>query len=88
LACGLGIDRDHSPAKGFLMETLVLPVAGMTCGGCVRSVERVLAALPGVSQVAVSLEKGEASVQLDPVQSSREVLAEAVRNAGFEVQDA
>ncbi|GAB4059440.1 heavy metal-associated domain-containing protein [Uliginosibacterium sediminicola] len=70
------------------MEALVLPVAGMTCGGCVRSVERVLAALPGVSQVAVSLEKGEASVQLDPAQSSREVLAEAVRNAGFEVPDA
>ena len=45
------------------METVVLKVGGMTCGGCALSVERALEAVGGVDKVRVSLEKKEASVQ-------------------------
>ncbi len=40
------------------METVSLNVQGMTCGGCVASVTRVLKAVPGVDDVAVTLQPG------------------------------
>ncbi|HEX4985688.1 MAG TPA: heavy metal-associated domain-containing protein [Burkholderiales bacterium] len=66
------------------METVVIEVGGMTCGGCVRSVTRVLQALPGVANAEVSLEKGEARVQFDPALASPARLKEAIENAGYE----
>ena len=48
------------------METITLKVKGMTCGGCVASVTRVLNSLPGVDEVAVTLEPGTALVTFDP----------------------
>ena len=46
------------------MTTVTLKVEGMSCGGCVASVTRVLSALPGVSDAAVSLQAGTAQVTL------------------------
>ena len=37
------------------METITIDVKGMSCGGCVASVTRVLKSVPGVSDVAVTL---------------------------------
>ena len=48
------------------METTTIKVSGMTCQGCVRSVTRVLQAIPGVDAVDVSLERGEARAALRP----------------------
>ena len=36
------------------MQTVSLNVQGMTCGGCVASVTRVLQAVPGVADVSIS----------------------------------
>ena len=38
------------------METTILKIDGMTCGGCVASVTRVLKAIPGVEQADVDPE--------------------------------
>jgi copper chaperone len=65
------------------METIVLPVSGMTCGGCVNSVQRVLKSLPGVSEVSVSLDAGEAKIYYDPTKTSRALMVEKVNKAGF-----
>jgi copper chaperone len=65
------------------METIVLPVSGMTCGGCVNSVQRVLKSLPGVSEVSVSLDAGEAKIDYDPTKTSRALMVEKVNKAGF-----
>mgnify|MGYP001578096304 CR=1 FL=1 len=62
----------------------VVKVQGMTCQGCVKSVTRVLQALPGVEAVEVSLERGEASLRYDPAQATIEQLRRAVEDAGFE----
>ena len=32
------------------LQRIVLPVAGMDCGGCVRSVDKAVRALPGVEE--------------------------------------
>jgi len=66
------------------VDTLVFKVGGMTCGGCVNSVRKVITAINGVSKVDVSLERGEATVIYDPAQSTQEAFKTAVRNAGFE----
>jgi copper chaperone CopZ len=67
------------------IEILDLPVRGMTCGNCARSVERTLASTPGVTQVLVELEGGRAKVEYDPSLVTREVLVNAVRDLGYEV---
>ena len=38
------------------METLTLNIGGMTCGGCVKSVTRILENTEGVAKAEVSLE--------------------------------
>ena len=66
------------------MATTVLKVGGMSCGGCVKSVTQVLQDLPGVARVEVSLEKGCAELDFDDGKLTREELAQAVVDAGFE----
>jgi copper chaperone len=63
---------------------MTIKVGGMTCGGCVASVERVLQAMPGVARANVSLEKGEAVVAYDPAQARPDALRAAIVAAGFD----
>ncbi len=67
------------------METISMNVQGMTCGGCVASVTRVLKAVPGVAEVAVTLQPGVATVTFDPVQTGAPALRTAVEDAGYDV---
>ncbi len=63
---------------------LVLPVKGMSCASCVAHVEKALAAVPGVTQVAVNLATESAAVTLaQPVPAA--ALTQAVGDAGYEV---
>ena len=66
------------------METTVLKVTGMSCGGCVKSVTKVLLELPGVDQAEVSLERGEAVVGYDPSKATRQDMQRVIDEAGFE----
>jgi copper chaperone len=66
------------------MESTVLKVGGMSCGGCVKSVTSVLQALPGVAKADVSLEKGEATVEFEAGRVTREAMLKAIDDAGFE----
>ena len=66
------------------MQEQTIKIAGMSCQGCVRSVERVLTGLAGVEKVAVSLEQGHAQVRFDPQQVSDVQLRTAIVSAGFE----
>jgi copper chaperone len=67
------------------MTDLTLPITGMTCGGCVRSVTAVLQALPGVSSVQVTLAPGQAEVRFDAAQVTPAQLRAAVEDAGFDI---
>ncbi len=67
------------------MQTELLKVTGMTCGGCTTKVTHVLKALSGVSDVKVSLSAGEATVQYDERLTSPEQLKSAVTGAGYGV---
>ena len=67
------------------METVTMNVHGMTCGGCVASVTRVLRTLPGVADVAVTLRPGEARIDFDPARTDVAALKAAVQGAGYDV---
>jgi copper chaperone len=66
------------------METTTIKVKGMTCGGCVASVERVLRGLDGVGEVSVSLENAEAEVEFDRERVKPEALRSAIEDAGYD----
>ncbi|HNX30941.1 MAG TPA: cation-translocating P-type ATPase [Holophaga sp.] len=63
------------------MATKTYRVEGMTCASCVRRVEKALAAVPGVSDVAVNLATEEATLACDSVPV--ETLAEALESRGY-----
>jgi len=67
------------------MENVTLNVQGMTCGGCVASVTRVLKAVPGVTEAAVTLQPGVANVTYDPARTQPAALRAAIEDAGFDV---
>ena len=67
------------------METVKLNVQGMTCGGCVASVTRVLKATPGVTDAQVTLQPGAATVTFDPAKVAVGHLKAAIVGAGFDV---
>jgi copper chaperone CopZ len=66
-------------------QTVRMPVRGMTCGNCARSVQRKLAGTLGVVFTNVDLDSGSATVEYDPEVVRPAALAEAVRQLGYEV---
>lgn len=64
---------------------LELTVKGMTCDNCARSVERKLTSTPGVTKATVDLKGQHAHVEYDTDLVKPEVLANAVRQLGYEV---
>ncbi|MCX7164215.1 MAG: cation transporter [Rhodocyclales bacterium] len=66
------------------METTTIKVAGMSCGGCVKSVTGVLVALDGVATAAVSLEQAQVVIEFDAAKVNRAQLAQAIEDAGFD----
>lgn len=66
------------------MEEIVIKVGGMSCQGCVKNVTGVLQALPGVGEVVVSLEAGEARISHDPTRTGAAALRAAIEDAGFD----
>jgi Cu+-exporting ATPase len=62
---------------------ITLPVEGMTCAACQATVQRALAAAPGVSKAAVNLMTHEATIQYDPAATSPETLVAAINDTGY-----
>ena len=58
-------------------------IGGMSCGGCVNSLTRVLKAVPGIEPLKI--EVGKASLRLDTDKVSDDVVRKAVGRAGFEL---
>ena len=58
-------------------------ISGMSCGGCVNSLTRVLKSVPGIEPVKV--EVGKASLRFERDKVSEAAVKDAVKRAGFEV---
>jgi|GEM_PF-86021 len=56
------------------MQTVTLNIDGMTCGGCVKSVTRLLEGVEGVEKAEVSLENKNAVVTFDESKTDADAL--------------
>ena len=74
----------QSPLENPQSEVLILRVEGMTCQGCAAAIEQELVQVSGVQSAAVSYERAEARVILDPASRPNDGrLLRAVEKAGF-----
>ncbi len=62
-----------------------LPIGGMTCTACARSVEKGLQRAAGVSAAQVNFASRTAAVKYDPAKTDLAALIEAVEDSGYEV---
>ena len=67
------------------MERVELKVEGMTCGGCVNSIQNALNARDGVSSATADLAAKLVTIEFDPAVIRREGLVAAIEDAGFDV---
>ena len=61
-------------------------ISGMSCGGCVNSLTRVLKTVPGIEPLKI--EVGTAALRIDTSQVTDDTVKSAVERAGFEVVSA
>ncbi|HEY6058811.1 MAG TPA: heavy metal-associated domain-containing protein [Candidatus Limnocylindrales bacterium] len=66
-----------------MLETIRVPIEGMTCTSCVSRVTRELRKLDGVDRVRVDLATESATVRLDPTLTRWASIASAVERAGY-----
>lgn len=66
------------------MESVVLGIDGMTCGGCATTVRSALERVPGVTSVVVDLAEKLARVEGEGL--DRALLEQAAWDAGYEVR--
>jgi len=65
------------------MSDKIYTISGMSCGGCVNSLTRVLKSVPGIEPIKI--EVGKAHLRVDDALVTSQVVREAVERAGFEV---
>jgi Cu+-exporting ATPase len=70
------------------VNTIELPVTGMTCANCARTIERGLKRTAGVQNAAVNYASERAQVEFDPSVATPAALIERVRALGYDVASA
>jgi copper chaperone len=65
------------------MSDKTFTISGMSCGGCVNSLTRVLKSVPGIEPIKI--EVGKAQLRLDDARVTSQAVKDAVQRAGFEV---
>ena len=67
------------------METINLTVSGMTCGACVKYVEKAINSIAGVQKVEVDLASGAVKVKGNVSQHVKEMIV-ALEEIGYLAQ--
>jgi Cu+-exporting ATPase len=66
---------------------LDLPVSGMTCVACARTIERVLVSTEGVDDARVNFATGTATIEYYDAQTDRGKIVAAIRDVGYDVTE-
>lgn len=64
----------------------IFKVTGMSCQGCVSSIEGALKKTPGIDQVAVDLKGAKATVDFDAAKISPTDIEAKINDLGFDAQ--
>ncbi|MBZ0304784.1 MAG: heavy metal translocating P-type ATPase, partial [Anaerolineae bacterium] len=66
-------------------KQITLPVTGMTCANCVKTIERTVRKLEGVENASVNYASEKVEVVYDPAVLNEAVIVEKIENAGYGV---
>lgn len=72
---------------GLTLNTISLPIWGMSCLSCARKIEAALSACPGIAQAEVDFVFRKAMVRFDPSKVDFGALKGAVEAAGYQVRE-
>ncbi len=67
------------------MDHIEIKIDGMTCGGCVTSVQKALNSRDGVSEAIATLDTGIVAIDFDSAVIKQAGLESAIQEAGFDV---
>ncbi|HID17103.1 TPA: heavy metal translocating P-type ATPase, partial [Candidatus Bathyarchaeota archaeon] len=70
---------------GVVHEKAVLPIGGMHCVECARTIEEALSKKEGVYKAAVNFAMEKATIEYNPEQVSLVEIKKTIRDAGYEV---
>jgi copper chaperone len=81
-ACG---DKTAAPDKQVPASAskVFIPVNGMTCGGCAKSIHNALLKIDGVYSAEITFESGKAVIAYDKAKVQIEALVKAIEQAGY-----
>lgn len=65
------------------MQKATFEISGMSCGHCVKAVDKALQQAPGVTVEAVAI--GSATVAFDESATTADVIAKVIDDAGYQV---
>jgi len=68
-------------------ERVDLPVSGMSCAACARTIENQLSSTPGVARAHVNFATSTATVEFDPAHAQVRNLVEAIEELGYGVPE-
>jgi P-type Cu2+ transporter len=68
-------------------QTITLAVENMTCGGCMRKVEKALLEVPGVASARANLSARRATVVFEEAQGTAAPLVDALGRFGFKAAE-
>ena len=84
LSCSGGSSDLKAQTSGTpRMQTISIPVEGMSCVSCAARVKRALKGIDGVQHVEVSLERREAVVRFSTEKVTSERLGSAINALGY-----
>ena len=67
------------------MSNIQLKVDGMTCGGCVKSIQNALNEQNGISAATADLDSAMVTIEFDAAVIQEAAIKEAIEAAGFDV---
>ena len=76
--------NDSNKAQIMTIQTRIIHIEGMTCGGCVASVHNATADIEGLDNLSIELANNQATVTFDDTKTSAEEIATAIDEAGFD----
>jgi Cu+-exporting ATPase len=87
IAPALAPEKARREAAAPATKTADLLIRGMTCAGCVHTIESRVKSLAGVTQCDVNLATGSATVTFDPAQVELEKIRRTIDEAGYEARE-
>ena len=78
------IDVPHrASSASATLESIRIPVTGMTCAACQSRVQSAIARQPGVEDASVNLMMESAAVSFDPALTTPDKIVRAIRDTGY-----